>query len=135
MSKSDFGHNNVTSNSGCRAFSSCGKIEDFTKCRFIFCAPDSSPFRRNANVLELYRIIYEMASEDILFLESKSIRVVYDADNMSENPICLTGNILEKAYPKLGEKSNFYSQIVTELFDLGLIRDSVYDVIDIVFYT
>jgi hypothetical protein len=60
----------------------------------------------------------------LLFLESKSIRVAYDPDNMPENPICLTGNILEKEYPELGEKSDFYSQIVTELFDRGLIRDS-----------
>ena len=59
----------------------------------------------------------------LLFLESKSIRVAYDPDNMPENPICLTGNILEKEYPELGEKSDFYSQIVTELFDRGLIRD------------
>ena len=31
-----------------------------------------------------------------------------------KKPICLTGNILEKEYPELGEKSDFYSQIVTE---------------------
>ena len=40
----------------------------------------------------------------LLFLESKSIRIASDADNMPENPICLTGNISEKAYPEFRGK-------------------------------
>jgi hypothetical protein len=43
----------------------------------------------------------------LLFLESKSIQVAYDPENMPENPICLTGNILEKAYPEIGKNQTF----------------------------
>ena len=104
MSKSDFRHNNVTSNSGCRAFSSCGKIEDFTKCRFIFCAPVHPNVDEILMFLNYIELFTRWHLKILLFLESKSIRVAYDADNMPENPICLTGNILEKAYPELGLK-------------------------------
>ena len=44
---------------------------------------------------------------------------------MPDNPICLTGKILEKEYPELIGKFDFYSQIVTDLFDRGLITGSL----------
>lgn len=59
------------------------------------------------------------------FIQNKSVLKGYDSNNYPKNPIALEYGILEKEYPELSGKSDFYIQIFNDLSSRGLITDEV----------